>query len=71
VSEYSFVSAIQLSKVPELNQLSQKLYYKLVQLPGFAQVRHPAFREDDQSRSRTKFHINCSNPHKVTASYRQ
>jgi hypothetical protein len=27
-----------------------------------------AFREDDQSRSHTKFHINCSNPHKVTAS---
>jgi hypothetical protein len=28
----------------------------------------PAFREDDQSRSRTKFHIDCLNPHKIRAS---
>jgi hypothetical protein len=27
-----------------------------------------AFREDDQSRSHTKFHINCLNLHKVIAS---
>jgi hypothetical protein len=28
----------------------------------------PAFREDDQFRSHTKFHINCPILHKVTAS---
>jgi hypothetical protein len=43
-------------------------HQKFIKAYSQCKMFFPAFREDDQSRSHTKFHINCFNTHKVTAS---